>query len=416
MTRTELEERIRNLKGKRDLLTLLEALHRADLEEACDTSDTKYPNGLERCKTKEGEANGTYWSMQELCRYAKPWGLRRYRSYSIPKKSGGTRTICVPVSRKYKELLRYIGRLLNALYEPTPCVMGFTQGRSVVDNARIHLGQKYVYNIDLRDFFPSITESRVRARLMAKPYSLHPDVAKTIAGLATNRVRKSSILEDNLVKVSYELPQGSPISPILTNMICERLDRRLEGLAKRFQLRYSRYADDITFSSMHYVYHVGGEFDCELRRIIGLEGFVINEKKVRLQCLGSRQEVTGLIVGGKVNVPQSYVRSLRNILYIWEHYGYEEAVNNFLSNYVVSKCYHKSRKGMPEMERVVCGRLCFLKMVKGEYDSVYVRLQSKFDRLYAALKGESETPAVGRVHSGLNDLEALSLTLEELLS
>jgi hypothetical protein len=175
------------------------------------------------------------------------------------------------------------------------------------------------------------------------------------------------------------LPQGAPTSPIITNMICDTLDRRLAGLAKRFGLHYTRYADDITFSSMHYVYAQNGEFRKELKRIVTDQGFTINEKKTRLQKIGSRQEVTGIIVSNKLNVTQKYVRDIRNILYIWEKYGFTAAMSKFLPKYKIEKGHVK--KGNPDIRNVIDGKLMYLKMVKGEGDSVFQRLYNTFKSL-----------------------------------
>ena len=140
-------------------------------------------------------------------------------------------------------MLMCLNEMFKSIYTPSDYAMGFTEGRSVVKNANIHKGQNYVFNLDLKDFFPSIFRVRVRARLQAKPFNFNEDIAIIIAGLCSMKV--SSGHKDGS---DYVLPQGSPTSPIITNMICDNLDRRLAGLAKSFGLRYSRYADDITFS------------------------------------------------------------------------------------------------------------------------------------------------------------------------
>jgi hypothetical protein len=186
--------------------------------------------------------------------------------------------------------------------------------------------------------------------------------------------------------IKYVLPQGSPVSPILTNIICDRLDRRLAGLAKRFRLSYTRYADDITFSSMHNVYQEGGEFRTELKRIIEDQSFEINDDKTRLQKKGVRQEVTGITVNDKNNVSKKYVRELRNILYIWKKYGYLVAYNKFMQHYTpkIKKLWKTKR---PNMANVLHGKLMYLRMVKGPEDSTY---QSLFNT-YATLVGLEST-------------------------
>jgi len=259
--------------------------------------------------------------------------------------------------------------------------MGFTEGRSVVDNAQKHLGMNYVLNLDLKDFFPSIVQPRVWKRLQLKPFNFPVPVASAIAGLCCMK----EIREDTDGKKTehFVLPQGAPTSPIITNMICDKLDHRLAGLAKRFGLNYTRYADDITFSSMHNVYQKHGEFFAELYRIIEGQGFTVNEKKTRLQKNGSRQEVTGITVSEKLNVTQKYVNDLRNIIYIWDRYGYSVAYSKFFPKYKQEKGHVK--KGNPDLVNVIDGKLMYLKMVKGDEEYVYKRLHGKFIKLLSNL-------------------------------
>ena len=196
-------------------------------------------------------------------------------------------------------------------------------------------------------------------------------------------------MDDGSKKAFYILPQGAPTSPIITNMICDTLDRRLAGLAKRFGLHYSRYADDITFSSMHNVYQKNGEFRKELLRIIQSQGFTINEKKTRLQKIGGRQEVTGIIVSNKLNVTHDYVRNIRNILYLWDRYGYGVAYAKFFPKYQEDKGHVK--KGAPDLVNVIDGKLMYMKMVKGDEDSTYRRLHDKFEKLVDDMRDPVKT-------------------------
>jgi RNA-directed DNA polymerase len=174
------------------------------------------------------------------------------------------------------------------------------------------------------------------------------------------------------------LPQGSPCSPTLTNVLCFTLDRRLKGLAKRFGSDYSRYADDITFSSIHNLYKDPSFLD-ELNRIIKDQGLVINDQKTRLVKKCFKQEVTGLIVNEKVNVRNRYVKQIRMWLYYWETYGYVKAEEVFIRDYSKDKGHILKRK--PKFKLVLNGKLNFLLMVKSNTDSTYVKLKERFDRL-----------------------------------
>ena len=345
----------RKIESKEQLLDMLNRMKRDEMKEV-GGAEMAYP-----------------FTMQKLTFYCNPYQSNRYKQFRIKKKSGGLRYISAPKRKVFKLLLHYVNKMLAAVYTPSGYAMGFTEGRSVVTNADVHKGQNYVFNVDLKDFFPSICQARVWKRLQLEPFCFNRKIANILAGLCAMKQK----MDDGSVR--FVLPQGAPTSPIITNMICDTLDRRLAGLAKRFGLRYSRYADDITFSSMHNVYQEAGDFRKELKRIIEGQGFVMNESKTRLQKLGSRQEVTGIIVSRKLNVTQEYVREIRNILYIWDRYGYDAACNKFVPQYRKEKSRAKRR--VLDMVNVLNGRLMYLKMVKGENDSVYVRLKTKFDQL-----------------------------------
>ena len=167
-------------------------------------------------------------------------------------------------------------------------------------------------------------------------------------------------------------------------MICDNLDRRLAGLAKRFGLRFSRYADDMSFSSMHNVFSEDGPFFKELHRIIEGQHFHLNEAKTRLQKFGSRKEVTGIVVSEKLNVSRAYIRNIRNLLYIWDRYGYGVAFSKFYPLYKANS--GSLKKGTPDLANVLKGKLMYLKMVKGEEDPVFSRLYQKFSLLHSQLK------------------------------
>ena len=332
-----------------------------------------------------------------------------YTSFTIKKKSGTDRTIHAPI-KGLKEFQKALCLVLQCLYEPHSAATGFVLGKSIVDNAKKHVGQTYVYNIDLKDFFPSIDKSRVWGRLLVAPFNLgnsneRRTLANFIATICCTPMEVERFQEGKWITVTTSvLPQGAPTSPAITNIICEKLDRRLIGVAKRFGLNYTRYADDITFSSKHNTYEVsdskvekifvaGSSFDCEVRKIISEQNFHIKESKVRLQKRGYRQEVTGLVVNNKINVTRRYVKQLRQWLYFWERYGYDKAYAFFLNYYIADKGHVKSEK--PNMAMVVEGKLLYLKMVKGADDGTYLKLKERFDLLVGtASKNNNEKATI----------------------
>ena len=276
-----------------------------------------------------------------------------YRQFQIPKKSGGMRTITAP-DGELKDIMTTLAFILNELYYPVPEAMAFISGRSIVENASQHIGQNYILNLDLSNFFTCITANMVEHNLVK--LGIAPLVARDIATICTYPV----VNDHHVVNV---VPQGAPTSPVISNICAMTLDNRLSGLARRFHLTYTRYADDITFSSNHNVYQKDGAFMEELNRIIAECHFTINPKKTRLQKRGSRQEVTGLIVVQKTNVSRKFIKNLRVLI-------------------------HKIRyQAPPTMHdiHVVRGKLNFLRMVKGADDPTYIAYTKK---LNMAVKGK----------------------------
>ena len=360
MEKSVIRKRAAELQSKEDLLLLLNEIVKDEL----------------------GKDDAFSFSMQQLAYYSNPNNVHgRYRHFSIPKKSGGKRNIAAP-SKGLSHILYYVNILLKAIYQPSDYAMGFVEGRSVVDNAIRHIGQNYVFNTDIENFFPSIEQPRVWKRFQLKPFNFKKPIASILAGLCCIKEKN----DDGTVK--YILPQGAPTSPLITNAICDTLDRRLSGLARRFNLHYSRYADDITFSSMHNVYKEDGDFRAELKRIIEGQNYKMNEAKTRLRKIGERQEVTGLTISNKVNASTAYVAEIRNLLHIWEKYGYNEAYKRFYPKYKESKGHVK--KGEPLLENVLYGKLQYLKMVKGYKDPVYAALQARYDKLTSPVNAEVE--------------------------
>ncbi len=309
--------------------------------------------------------------LKQLTYYANPNNSAdRYHTFIIRKKSGGERQINAPING-LKSILKVLNVIFQNTFEVHNAANGFVLERSIVDNAKNHLGKNYVYNLDLKDFFHSFDRKRVKGALMQEPFNLKDNKEKLaflISSLCTHP------LEINEKKINV-LPQGSPTSPSLTNILCIRLDRRLNGLAKKVGAKYTRYADDITFSAPTNVFKKEN-FQNELSRIITEDQKLeINPKKTRLQTQLHRQEVTGLTVNEKVNVPQRYVKQIRMWIYYWEKYGYLRAQQLFLSDYKKDKGHRM--KGVPNLANVLAGKLDFLKMVKGDHDSTFMKLNAR---------------------------------------
>lgn len=355
---------------------------------------------------------------KQITYYANPkLATKRYNSFEISKKSGGKRVIHAPVFG-LKSILRALNHVLQAVYEPSKSATGFVLGKSIVDNAKAHVGKNYVYNIDLKDFFHSFERKWVKYGFMMPPFKLgkeKEELAFTLASLCTHPFDMDG-------KTQIVLPQGSPTSPTITNILCAKLDKRLKGLADRFGATYTRYADDITFSSPHNIY-IKDDFKNELKRIIEEDqGLKINPSKTRLQKKQYSQVVTGLKVNEKVNVTRRYIKELRKWLYLWERYGYDKGQKYFSSDYQADRGHVKSANA--KLENVIGGKLEYLGMVKGHDNSTYkafqnryIKLVQKDDELDDILKlweGEGINAAMHKYYGNHGELKTERISIDEL--
>lgn len=238
-----------------------------------------------------------------------------YRRFNIPKKNGQPRPIWAPLPR-LAAAQRWIADNIASQLPGHPAAHGFKKSRSILSSARNHVGSRIVICFDLRDFFPSITFRRVKGLLRHAGYP--EQVAVLLAAICTEAPREEATLDGDtyLLAVGQRaLPQGAPSSPAFSNAVCRRLDTRLSVLAARNHWRYSRYADDLTFSypALRDDDPGVGAIMAATRHIVADEGFEINEAKTRVLRAGSRQAVTGLVVNGAAppRVPRKVRRMLR---------------------------------------------------------------------------------------------------------
>lgn len=306
---------------------------------------------------------------------------KRYVTFQVPKKKKGEfRTIDAPCAG-LKMIQRALNLIFQTIYTPHEAAMGFVPHRSVVTNARVHVGQKYVYNIDLKEFFPSITSGRLFKRLQVAPFSMDKKMASIVTDLCcyTNADGKNV------------LPQGAPTSPTITNFISEHLDRKLSKLARAYGMKYTRYADDITFSCSSNMFAEDGKFCKSLHNIVEEEEhFKINTDKTRLCHSGERQEVTGLTVNEQTNVTRKYVKQIRLFLHVWEAKGLPEAQRLFEKHYTPKTT--RPNVGIPHIENVIAGKMLYLKMVKGEKDETYRKLNERLLKLFTGNNNDESVP------------------------
>jgi hypothetical protein len=238
-----------------------------------------------------------------------------YRRFVIPKRGGGERAIWAPLP-KLKAAQHWILRNVAEKLPVHGSAHGFLPGRSTLTNAAAHTDARLVVKVDVKDFFPTVTLARVRGIFRKAGY--REQVATLLALLCTESPREVVELDGQTYYVALGprcLPQGAPTSPALTNTLSLRLDRRLAGLSRRLGWRYTRYADDLTFSlpaGHSGKPRLGALLGC-VRRVVEAEGFTLNADKTRVARRGGRQQVTGLVVNGPgtPRVPRKLRRQLR---------------------------------------------------------------------------------------------------------
>lgn len=327
----------------------------------------------------------SYKDIQDVIYPAPP-----YRTFYKDKRSGGIRTIREP----HKRLKILQGQLLiylkNIAGLPKPCAHAFIEKRSIVTNARKHIERKptYLLNLDLEDFFPSISFYRVRGLFKNRPFNFSHQVATVAAQICV---------------IDNELPQGAATSPFLSNQICRSLDRDLMDLARRHQATYTRYADDITFSfsrtkaaalPTNICSFENGKVTLgnELLLAIQSHNFKVNPSKTRMTSNRRRMEVTGITINEFPNVKRDFINRVRGALHAWDRHGYENAQQKWALmameggklEYGKRPWKRQTRTGaFPELRNVLWGKLLYIRMVRGADDTIYTRLAEKYNRLIA---------------------------------
>lgn len=291
---------------------------------------------------------------------------RVYKEFLIPKRSGGYREISAP-SGPLLEIQQRVNTLLQGMYGRRSPVHGFVANRSCVTNANKHIGDRLILNFDIQDFFKSIHFGRVQGLFLSQPYNYPRVVARMLTRICCEKGC---------------LPQGAPTSPVVSNMICAAMDADFKRLARTFRFTYTRYADDITFSTLSSRFpdsivtqDASGKFvlGSLSSQILLNHRFKPNPKKTRLAQRGSRREVTGIIVGEeKLNVRRTFVRQLRAQLHAWEKFGHDAASIEFAQK------YDRKERKPPSISSVVRGKLDYLAQVRGRDNELYYRLSERY--------------------------------------
>lgn len=297
--------------------------------------------------------------LQWLTFHRRGAALVHYHRYTISKKSGGQRWISAP-KPALKAAQQWVQDNILDKLPLHPSAHGFVRERSIKSNAEPHCQQRVVINLDLQDFFPTLTFTRVKGLFASLGYSEH--IATLLALLTTEPPRAEVSLNGKTLYVALGervLPQGACTSPAITNVLCRKFDRRLTGAAKAYGFNFTRYADDLTFSNT--VTESVGPLLTLVRSIIKDEGFIEHPDKTRVMRSGARQEVTGLTVNGsKPTLSRVERRKLRAILHNVAKHGLDSQNHDKLPNFAAH----------------LQGKVAFAAMVDpGQADKWFKRLQ-----------------------------------------
>ena len=290
-----------------------------------------------------------------------------YREFTIPKKSGGSRQIKAPADG-----LKYVQTKLayefQRKFNSPDFVFGFVKNKngiekSIRENALLHVGKKYVWNIDIKDFFGSISTQRIKDVLMQYPYYMNEQLAIDLALLLCHQ---------------RQLPAGAPSSPILSNIACRNLDLELKEfiLNQGSDFELSRYADDITISSNR---EMSESFQKQVFKILKQNGFVINKNKNRIFTELQSQWVTGIKVNTVLNLDRRYIKNIRAILHDIESRG----INKALTKMNQKNPHIYTIKGFVNHLK---GRINHIGFVKGKEDSSFKNLMNRLESIQANLK------------------------------
>ena len=304
-----------------------------------------------------------------------------YVSFKIPKGNDQYRVIHAP-NKELKAIQRSMAALFTSLYTPKFASFGFVQGKNISLNAMHHTRKRLILNIDLKDFFHQFHFGRVRGVLIKPPYSFSPEVATVMSQLCC---------------FNNTLPQGAPTSPILTNMICRSLDTQLTSISKNNKLMYTRYADDITFSTHRRAFPKNiiqsqdgiinlGETLYSCFKANHLE---INTSKIHLATSHSHQEVTGLVVNTKLNLKRVYIKQLRAILHHSKLDGLLSAAKEY-----IEKGYCKNKRILETytaseyedsiiswFKKVLVGKINFIRDVRGASDFLFFKYANQYNKI-----------------------------------
>jgi len=321
---------------------------------------------------------------------------QHYTEYNIAKGYKKERVIAAP-NEKLKRIQKNLADILLYNFNPKRCVHAFVKNKNIVTNASPHLKSRHVLRLDIKEFFPSIHFGRVR-NLFEAAFNFSREISTTIARICCYR---------------GSLPQGAPTSPIISNMVCLRMDAQLTRLAKDNFCHYTRYADDITFSTNKESFNQNIIFSINplvlsdnIVKIVEYYNFFnINNDKTNIRSHNDSKFITGVKVNSKLNVARKKYREVRAMLHAVRAYGHDKALEEHIAKY----SRRKRSTHQTNFYNIIQGKIAFLGMVRGNFEPLVSKLKIQLAHLRELNDQRINKRLIEKAQSQIRDNFALIL-------
>ncbi len=254
-----------------------------------------------------------------------------YKQFNIKKHSGGYRQIVIP-EYHLMNTQRWINQNILSKGKVHPCAYAYVKGRNIKQNAEVHCGAKWLIKMDIHRFFESITERQIYKIFEGFGYTklFSFELTRLCTRTTTNsRKKKSKRWKAKQEKYKFyknehigHLPQGAPTSPALSNLFFYNIDEKLVEIAALYNCTYTRYSDDLTFSTNDFSRERAKQFISKVSYLLSMNGFKHNHKKTKVIPPGAQKNVTGLVVNEDTpKVKKEQKDKIENHLYFSQKYG-----------------------------------------------------------------------------------------------
>ena len=300
-----------------------------------------------------------------------------YSSFMTKKDRLSYRVICAPQG-PLKDIQKNIAVFLSSRFIHHPSSFGFQKNKDIKANALLHTNKGFVFNVDIKDFFASVRFGHFLTIYEENNEILNFDIE------SLNLIKEICFIsiqngQMNIEGQSYNLPQGAPTSPILSNIFFHSLDQDINNLCNEYGISYSRYVDDLSFSGKQNIFQYESVFRNRLESLLDTFGLKLNAKKIKLYPPTKKQIVTGLIVNEGINVDRKYVKNIRKWTYIAERYGKEKLAEKYSNEFLKNN----PNKWQYPQDAIIAlkSKIAYYGYIKGYDNQAYRDLKSRIDKI-----------------------------------